>query len=91
METEDWFKLKRYPHIGEPLSLKDYKWIKAYVENKKSIKEHSFLPLIHKCLIKRKYRADTVDLVRNKKGERMRFIDIPKIRHIYYITFFLSK
>jgi hypothetical protein len=86
METEDWFKLKRYPHIGEPSSLKDYRWIKEYVENTKCIKEHSFLPLIHKCIIKRKYRADTVDLVRNKKGERMRFIDKPKSRNIYYAS-----
>lgn len=86
METEDWFKLKRYPHIGEPLTLKDYKWVKTYVENKKCIKEHSFLPLIHKCIIKRKYRADTVKLLRNKKGERIRFIDNPKIRHIYYAS-----
>ncbi|AOW20755.1 reverse transcriptase/maturase family protein [Urechidicola croceus] len=86
METEDWFKLKRYPHIGEPLSLMDYKWIKTYVENKKCIKEHSFLPLIHKCIIKRKYRADIVNLDRNKKGERKRFIDKPKIRQIYYAS-----
>ncbi|EDP97842.1 reverse transcriptase domain-containing protein [Kordia algicida OT-1] len=86
METEDWFKLKRYPHIGEPLSLKDYKWIKDYVENTKCIKEHSFLPLIHKCIIKRKYRADNSNLIRNKKGERMRFIDRPKIRNIYYAS-----
>ncbi len=86
METEDWYKLKRYPHISEPLTLKDYKWVKAYVQNDKSIKKHSFLPLIHKCLIKRKYRADTVNLVRNKKGERIRFIDTPKIRNIYYAS-----
>lgn len=86
METEDWYKLKRYPHIGEPLTIKDYKWVKDYVQNKKSIKEHSFLPLIHKCLVKRKYRANTVSLKRNKKGERIRFIDKPKVRHIYYAS-----
>jgi len=86
METEDWYKLKRYPHIGEPLTLKDYKWVKDYVENAKSIKEHSFLPLIHKCIVTRKYRADTTNLQRNKKGERTRFIDKPKVRHIYYAS-----
>ncbi|OAD45918.1 reverse transcriptase/maturase family protein [Polaribacter atrinae] len=87
METEDWFKLKRYPHIGEPLTIKDYKWVKEYVESKKSIKEHSFLPLIHKTIVSRKYRADTVNLIRNKKtGERKRFIDKPKVRHIYYAS-----
>ena len=86
METEDWFKLKRYPHIGEPLSLKDYKRVKTYVENEKSVKKHSFLPLIHKCIVKRKYRADTVNLKRNKKGERIRFIATPKVRDIYYAS-----
>ena len=86
METEDWFKLKRYPHIGDPLSLKDYKWIETYVKDKKSIKEHCFLPLIHKCIVSRKYRADTVNLDRNTKGERMRFIAKPKVRDIYYAS-----
>ncbi|WP_370227789.1 reverse transcriptase domain-containing protein [Mesoflavibacter sp.] len=87
METEDWFKIKKYPHIGVPLSLKDYKWVKKYVENKTCVKEHSFLPLIHKCIVKRKYRANTVNLVRNKKtGERKRFIDKPKVRNIYYAS-----
>ena len=86
METEDWFKLKRYPHIGDPLSLKDYKWIKTYVEDAKRIKKHSFLPLIHKCIVSRKYRANTVRLQRNKKGERMRLIGKPKVRHIYYAS-----
>lgn len=86
METEDWFKLKRYPHIGEPLSLKDYKWVKEYVENKKSIKEHSFLPLIHKSIVTRKYRADETNLFRTKKGERKRIIKDPKVRDIYYAS-----
>lgn len=86
METEDWYKLKRYPHIGEPLTIKDYEWVKKYVQNEKSIKKHSFLPLIHKCLVKRKFRANTINVVRNKKGERIRFIDKPKVRHIYYAS-----
>ncbi|MGO3184495.1 MAG: reverse transcriptase domain-containing protein [Aequorivita sp.] len=86
MKTEDWYKLKRYPHIGEPLTLKDYKWVKSYVENTQVIKEHSFLPLIHKCIIARKYRAKTTNIQRNKKGERKRFIDTPKVRHIYYAS-----
>lgn len=86
METEDWFKLKRYPHIGEPLKLKDYKWVKAYVENKKNIKEHSFLPLIHKSIVTRKYRADLENIKRNKKGERKRIIGKPKVRDIYYAS-----
>lgn len=90
METEDWFKLKRYPHIGEPLSLKDYKWVKAYVENSKLIKKHSFLPLIHKSIVTRKYRADDTNLFRSKKGERKRIVNKPKVRDIYYASHFDS-
>lgn len=84
METEDWFKLKRYPHLDLPLSIKDYRWIKKYVESEKKVKNHSFLPLIHKCIVQRKYRADETDSFRTKKGERKRIIGKPKIRHIYY-------
>ncbi|RXG21109.1 reverse transcriptase/maturase family protein [Leeuwenhoekiella aequorea] len=86
METVDWFKLKRYPHIGEPLTLKDYNWVKEYVENPEKIKEHSFLPLIHKCIVSRKYRANSSNTDRTKKGERMRIIGKPKVRNIYYAS-----
>ena len=85
METEDWFKLKRYPHIDEPLSLKDYRWVKKYVEDDVNIERHRFLPLIHKVITKRKFRADTNNPYRTKHGERKRFID-KKVRHIYYAS-----
>lgn len=86
METAEWFKLKRYPHIGEPITLKDYQWVKNYVENPKLIKKHSFLPFIHKCIVSRKYRAVKTSVSRTKKGERKRFIDKPKVRNIYYAS-----
>lgn len=84
MEVEQWFKLKRYPHIGEPITQKDYKWIKKYLEDEKCIKEHSFLPLIHKCIVQRKYRADLSINSRNPSGKRKRIIGTPKVRNIYY-------
>jgi hypothetical protein len=56
------------------------------VENKKSIKEHSFLPLIHKTIVSRKYRADETKPKRTKKGERKRIIKKPKVRDIYYAS-----
>lgn len=86
MEIAEWYKLKRYPHIGFPLTIKDYKWVKEYVEDETCIKKHSFLPLIHKCIIQRKFRADVSTLVYNPSGKRKRFIGKPKIRNIYYAS-----
>lgn len=85
-QIADWYKLKRYPHIGEPLTIKDYQWVKAYVENKDKIKSHSFLPLLHKCIVQRKYRADVTSKKRNPSGKRRRIIGTPKVRHIYYAS-----
>ena len=84
METENWFKIKKYPHIGNPIVLKDYKWVKAYVSNKTKIIKHSFLPLIHQCLHTRKYRADKQIFEKNPSGKRKRILLNPKKRDIYY-------
>ena len=43
MEIENWFKTKKYPHIGSPITIKDYNWVKEYVENFDKIRTHSFL------------------------------------------------
>ncbi|MGV8944879.1 MAG: reverse transcriptase domain-containing protein [Lutibacter sp.] len=86
METENWFKLKRYPHIGHPLTIKDYQWIYKYITVCDSIEVHSFLPLIHKCIFKRKYRADKINKTKNPSGKRRRMIATPKVRHIYYAS-----
>lgn len=54
---KDWFKLKRYPHIGFPLESSDrYKWIEPYVTNPNSIAKHAFLPFIHKTALVKKFR-----------------------------------
>jgi hypothetical protein len=58
MELEKWFKTKKYPHIGLPITIKDYNWVKEYVENSEKVRTHSFLPLIHKSIVKRKFRAE---------------------------------
>jgi len=86
METEEWFKLKKYPHIDFPLTIKDYTWVKNYVQDEEAISKHSFLPFIHKSIIKRKYRADESNPYRTKYGERKRKIGTPKVRHIYYAS-----
>ncbi|MCP9763643.1 reverse transcriptase domain-containing protein [Lacihabitans soyangensis] len=84
MELEKWFKLKKYPHIGLPITIKDYSWVKEYVENPIKIKKHSFLPLIHKSIVQRKFRADTSIVSKNPSGKRIRKKGIPKVRDIYF-------
>lgn len=56
-KEKDWFKLKKYPHIGLPLKAKDReKWIEQYITNSEAITKHRFLPFIHKTYKQRKYR-----------------------------------
>lgn len=56
-KKKDWFKIKRYPHIGLPLNVKErYKWIEPYITNPAKIAKHRFLPFIHKSNTVRKFR-----------------------------------
>lgn len=82
MELEKWFKLKKYPHIGLPITIADYGRVKNYILNSDNIQKHSFLPLIHKCITQRKFRPDKSRIDRTKTKRRFR-IKSQKIRHIY--------
>jgi hypothetical protein len=90
-KKKDWFKLKRYPHIGFPLNAKDrYLWIEKYVTNPEEIKNHSFLPLIHKTSKKRKFRKqydeNTGDVIIDKISKKaLRKSDV-KDRELYYAS-----
>ncbi len=86
MELEKWFKTKKYPHIGLPITIKDYNWVKAYVENSEKVRTHSFLPLIHKSIVKRKFRADNSVSVLNPSGKRTRILGKPKVRDIFFAS-----
>jgi hypothetical protein len=58
-KDKDWYKIKRYPHIGLPLKESDrHKWIQKYVTSPESVREHSFLPFIHKTSKVRKFRKE---------------------------------
>lgn len=85
METENWFKLKKYPHIGLPITILDYKWVKEYITDNEKIRVHSFLPLIHKCISLRKFRPDKKRVDRTKTKRRFRIKD-KKERNIYYAS-----
>lgn len=90
MELEKWFKIKKYPHIGFPITVKDFKWVKEYVNNPKNISDHSFLPFLHMCLKKRKFRPIKSANERNPSGQRKRVVGKPKSRDIFYASHFDS-
>ncbi|MFD0764950.1 reverse transcriptase domain-containing protein [Mucilaginibacter lutimaris] len=80
MDEKDWFRLKKYPHIGLPLTLKDRAWVDKYVRDEKKIASHGFYPFIHRETLVRKYRRKT-----EKDGSKSayRFSD-RKPRELYY-------
>lgn len=88
-KEKDWFKLKRYPHIGLPLQNADrFKWIENYVTNPSKIATHSFLPFIHRTSKVRKFRKeyskdDGKVIVTRDKALRKSAI---KERELYYAS-----
>lgn len=86
MEIETWFKTKKYPHIGRPITIKDYDWVREYVSDFNKVRKHSFLPFIHKSIVKRKFRADKSGGFKNPSGKRRRVLGKPKIRDIYFAS-----
>lgn len=83
---EEWFKIKKYPHIGKPITIKDYDKVRRYVSNPIVIKKHSFLPFLHKTIVKRKYRPDTEVTERNPSGKKCRKKQSPKERPISFAS-----
>ena len=90
-KNKDWFKLKRYPHIGFPLNPKDRLiWIEEYIKNPQKIASHAFFPLIHKKSKVRKFRREYCEktgelLFIYKDGKKIvRNAPDPKERELYY-------
>ena len=90
-KEKDWFKLKRYPHIDNPLLAKDrHVWIEPYVTNPLKVATHNFFPLIHKKSKVRKFRREYCDktgelLFTSKNGKKIvRNAAKPKERELYY-------
>ena len=63
MEEKDWFKYRGYPHISNDIPLSKRKIMEWYVQSSKNVSQHSFLPLISKQIIQRRYkRIDGYDI-----------------------------
>ena len=74
---KDWFKLKKYPHIGRPISIKDKKRVMSYILNPENITKHSFLPFIHKTSLVRKFRKEY-----NEEGNPIKTEGTNKIQRV---------
>lgn len=91
-KKKDWFKIKRYPHIGLPLDTSDrFKWIDGYVTNPNKVAKHSFLPFIHKTSKVRKFRKvysnqDGTINENFKSGKKVLRKDSEKKRELFYAS-----
>lgn len=91
-KEKDWFKIKRYPHIGLPLKEIDRKkWIEEYVTNPEKIAKHSFLPFIHKPALVRKFRKkynpdNGFIEINNIDGKIKTRYEAEKKRDLYYAS-----
>lgn len=91
-EEKDWFKLKRYPHIGLPLNSCDrFKWIEPYVTSEEKVAKHGFLPFIHRTARVKKYRKKYNTLTGKlefiiKDGKRIERNPTEKKRELFYAS-----
>ena len=81
MEKKEWFKLKKYPHLGNQISPESYKNIAQKMANPNFISKHSFAPFIHRIKKTKKYRKEYKDGIIQNNGLRKKSI---KPRDLYY-------
>lgn len=66
-----WYKPKKYPHIGIPVTLQKYKNTCAYIKDTSKIAVHAFLPLIRRTIVTYPYKLDeTTGIKKPKRKER---------------------
>lgn len=83
VKDPSWFKLKRYPHIGLPVTSKSKNKVIRYITNPEKIAKHAFCPFIHTQIITPKFRKQydqDGNILHNGKRVHLK----PKVRDIYY-------
>ena len=78
---DDWYKIKKYPHIGYPS--KSRRQTISYIKNRDKIAVHGFAPFIHKIISTNRYRKD-YDSDGKSINSRRRTNRSRKNRDIYY-------
>lgn len=56
-KRKDWFKPKKYPHIGLPIETGTRHEVENYLRNPTKISQHSFLPLIKRVQVSYRYKS----------------------------------
>jgi len=56
MDEKDWFKYRGYPHISNDIPISKRKVMERYAQTPTLISKHSFLPLISKQIIQRRFK-----------------------------------
>ena len=71
----EWFKLKRYPHIGMPVVGADARKVVGFIMNPDNITRHQFRPLIRRMVITYPHRrqADNRSMRRKRKPRPLTF------------------
>lgn len=71
----EWFKLKRYPHIGMPVDGASVRKVVGYIMNSDNITHHQFRPLIRRTVITYPHRrpADNGTKRRQRKPRPLTF------------------
>lgn len=82
-KMKDWYKIKRYSHIGLPLSNEDRDWVEKFVKDKGKIATHAFFPFIHRKMVTRKFRKQYDSSTDEKLNFGTREAT-SKTRQIYY-------
>lgn len=91
-KKKDWFKVKRYPHIGFPVEGKmRNEWIENYITNSEKIKSHAFLPFIHLTKYQRKFRKKYDEntgkkVIEFEEDKLITRYKNPKKREIFYAS-----
>lgn len=63
----EWFKLKRYPHIGLPIAPKRVAEVISYAKSPDKIAHHAFMPFIRREMISHPYRVNSNTGVKERK------------------------
>ena len=70
-EQPEWFKIKRYPHIGMPIVKADVRNTVGYIIEPNNIVRHQFRPLLRRTVVTYPHRKKENGTLRRQKKERL--------------------